>query len=168
MSRHVLVLWVNDNKLSVLKERDVLDPLLLRDPERIGMVQHPGTGKAPKQGWEKFPARVLVASSKYSLQALFYEVFVMYAVNVCLLLMFVPEIPPKNASDVAPPFPNPTKMQFYRLNQCMVVYPVFGIVKQKIEFRIYETTFFKEKNIAIACLASARTTFNISTPMHDV
>ena len=50
----------------------------------------------------------------------------------------------------------------------MVVYPDFGIVKQKLEFRIYETTFFKEKNNAIPCLASARTTFNISTLMHDV
>ena len=28
---------------------------------------------------------------------------------------------------------------------CMVVYPDFGMVKQKIEFRIYETTFLKKK-----------------------
>ena len=64
-NRHVLVLWIKENELSITDECFVKEKALLSDPERVGLVEHGSkTGKKPKDGWRTYPARVLAVSGK--------------------------------------------------------------------------------------------------------
>ncbi|XP_045897629.1 uncharacterized protein LOC123965108 isoform X2 [Micropterus dolomieu] len=66
---YVLIKWVKENQVSVGLDKYVKDKKMLKDPKRIGLVEHGALGvKPPKSGWKAFLAQIL--SVKESLGAI--------------------------------------------------------------------------------------------------
>ena len=66
--RHIIVLWVKEGTYSVSNERYVRNNSCLLDPDLVGLVEHADPKrKAPKEGWQVFPAKVLAISGKFML-----------------------------------------------------------------------------------------------------
>lgn len=59
MERDALANWVNDDQVSIIKERFILNKKMMNDPDMFGLVERGSVGKQPKGGCWKYPARVL-------------------------------------------------------------------------------------------------------------
>ncbi|XP_048012408.1 uncharacterized protein LOC125245729 [Megalobrama amblycephala] len=60
VAMYVLIKWVKENQVSVGLDNFVKDKKMLKDPKRIGLVEHGAVGvKPPKCGWKAFPAQIL-------------------------------------------------------------------------------------------------------------
>lgn len=65
VAMYVLIKWVKENQVSVGLDNFVKDKKILKDPKRIGLVEHGAVGvKPPKCGWKAFPAQILCVNGK--------------------------------------------------------------------------------------------------------
>ncbi|MGL5904742.1 MAG: hypothetical protein ACRCZO_18810 [Cetobacterium sp.] len=68
VAMYVLIKWVKENQVSVGLDNFVKDKKMLKDPKRIGLVEHGAVGvvgvKSPKCGWKAFPAQMLCVNGK--------------------------------------------------------------------------------------------------------